>query len=56
VIVTTAHQSASPPVMMFASGDWLSNWSTSTLARTSTRNANSTVTNAAYSPRFLTTS
>jgi DNA-binding CsgD family transcriptional regulator len=34
----------------------LSNWSTSTLERVSTRNANSIVMKAAYSPRFLATS
>jgi hypothetical protein len=31
VIVTTDHQRASPPVVMFASGDAPSNWSTSVL-------------------------
>ena len=56
VIVTRPHQIASPPVVMLASGDRLSNWSTRRLATESTIPASRIVMKVAYWLRFWSTS
>ncbi len=56
VIVTIAHQSASPPVVMFAPGDRLSNCRTRMLATERTIPPSRIVMNVAYWPRLCSTS
>jgi hypothetical protein len=55
-MVTNAHHSASPPVVMLLSGDRLSTWSTTTLETVSTIIADRIVMKIAYWPRFWTMS